>query len=175
MMAMQNKTLAEQAEMIAAIKQQSDALAGLGGDQVVKKLGKQIASLLRGCPLKMQLVRVLRGYRWMNDMERFNDAIADANDAGIISDDQNDRLIHADFIASMRRRESPKILYIAIEVSRKVSRNDVDKVVRSQDALQAAFKHSEALAAVYGWEISEEDRRYAESCGATVFIGEPER
>ena len=172
--AAQNAALAEQAEMIAAIKQKSDALAGLGCDQVVKKLGKQFSGLLRGYPLNMQLVRVLRGYHWTNDMDRFNVAIADANYAGIISDDQHDRLIHADFIASMRRRESPEILYIAIEVSRKVSRNDVDKAVRSQDALQVVFKDSEILAAVYGWEISDEDLRYAESNGATVFIGDPE-
>ena len=39
----------------------------------------------------------------------------------------------------------------------------------------AAFEDSEALAAVYGWEISEEDRRYAESDGAAVFISAPER
>ena len=188
MLATQNRILAEQAEMkaeqaeikatqnqiLATQKQHTATLAHLNGGEVERLLGKQIYGMLGSYPLRMRLVRVLRGYYWTHGMDRFNGALEKANDAGKISDVQHDRLIHTDFIASMRRRESPEILYIVIEASRKINRNDVDRAVRSRAAMQVAFDGAEVLAAVYGWEISDDDRRYADSNGATVFISTPE-
>ena len=175
MLATQDRILAEQAEMKATLKEHTDTLGMLKGGEVERMLGKQIYGLLGGPPLRMKLIRVLRGYYWTQPMDRFNGALEKAYDDGKISGGQHDRLIHTDFIASMRRRESTEILYIAIEASGKINSHDVDRAVRSQDALKAAFDGAEALAAVYGWEISEEDKRYAEASGATVFISDPER
>ncbi len=177
----QTEMKATQTQILSTLKQHTDTLEqhtvtlGLKGGEVERMLGKQIYGLLGGYPLRIKLIRVLRGYYWTNAMYRFNGALEKANDDGEISDKQHDRLIHTDFIASMRRRESPDILYIAIEASSEINRHDVDRAILSQDALKAAFKDSEVLAAVYGWEISEEYRRYAESSGATAFISTPER
>ncbi len=122
MKATQTKILAEQAEMkatqngiLATLKEHTDMLGALKGGEVERMLGKQIYGLLGGPPLNMKLIRVLRGYYWTHAMDRFNGALEKAYDDGKISGGQHDRLIHTDFIASMRRRESPDILYIAIE------------------------------------------------------------
>ena len=165
---------ATQNQMLETQKQHTATLAHLNGGEVERLLGKQIYGMLGGYPLRMRRVRVLRGYYWTHGMDRFNGALEEANDVGKISDDQHARLIHTDFIASMRRREGEEDVYIVIEASRKINRHDVDRAIRSRDAMQAAFDGAEALAAVYGWEISAEDRRYAESNGATVFISAPE-
>ena len=182
MLAAQNRMLATQNEILATLKEHTatqklhtDDLAPLKGDRVEKDLGRQIFGMLGGYPLRMRLVKVVRGNYWTNAMDRFNNAVNSASDGGEISDGQYDRIMNTDLIASARRRESPGDVYIAFEASSKINRHDVDRAIQSRDAIQAAFKEAETLAAVYGREISDDDRRYAESVGAAVFISAPER
>ena len=178
----QTQILAEQAEMkatqnaiLAELKQHTDVLAELKGDKVERDLGKEIYGLLGGYPFRMRLVKVVRGYYWTNSMDRFNNDIHAASDDGEISNEQYDRIMKTDLIASARRRGADEDVYFVFEASGKINRNDVDRAIQSRDAIQAAFKDSEAQAWVYGREISEEDRRYAESVGAAVFISDAER
>lgn len=170
----QNAMLATQEQILVTLKQHTDTLAHLKGDSVEKQLGKKIYGLLGGSQFNMRLAKVVRGYYWTNAMDRFNSAVNAANEAGRISDDRYSRIMDTDFIVSARRRGADEDIYLVFEASAKINRHDVDRAIESQDAMKAAFDGTEVVAAVYGWEISEEDRRYAESKGATVFISDPE-
>ena len=144
--------------------------------EVEKTLERRIYGVLAKHPLMLRRVKIARGHFWSNDaMYEFHDSIDNANEDGRISDDQHCYIMSADLIASALRRESGQDVHVAVEASSKIDRYDVDWAMRSRDALQAAFEDSEALAAVYGWEISDDDRRYAESNGVAVYISAPKR
>ena len=147
----------------------------LKGDEVERDLGKQIFRLLGRPPLSLRRVRVVRGFGWTRDMDRFNDALNDAGDAGRISVDQYDRVMDTDFIAIARRSDAARNVYVAFEASSKINRHDVDRAIESRDALRLTFEDSDAIASVFGREISAEDRRYAESKGVSVFTRASER
>ena len=164
---------AVQAEMLTTQKKHGDDIGFLNGLEVERLLGKQVYGLLGGYPLRMRRVRILRGYFWTRDTDEFNDAVNDANESGKISDEQYDRLMRTDLIVSARRRGSTQDVYLALEASGKINGDDVDRANRSKEALQTMFAEAEILAAVYGREISEGDRRYADSNDATVFMTVP--
>ena len=166
---------AQQAEL-KIIREQSLSFYNMVKESAVEKaLERGIYGVLAKHPLRLRRAKIVWGHIWPNDaMDKFQDSINNANDAGRISDDQHHCVMRTDFIASARQRESGEDVHVAVEASSKISRNDVDWAMRSRDALQASFEDSEALAAVYGWEISEEDRRYAESNGVAVYISTPE-
>ena len=164
---------AVQAEMMTTQKKHGDDIGFLNGIDVERLLGKQVYGLLGGYPLRMRRVRILRAYFWTGETDKFNDAVNDANDAGEISDEQYDRLMRTDLIVAARRRGSVRDVYLALEASGKISRDDVDRANRSKEALQIMFAESEVLAAVYGREMSEADRRYADSNDVTAFLTVP--
>lgn len=164
---------AVQAEMMTTQKKHGDDIGFLNGIDVERLLGKQVYGLLGGYPLRMRRVRILRAYFWTGETDKFNDAVNDANDAGEISDEQYDRLMRTDLIVAARRRGSARDVYLALEASGKISRDDVDRANRSKEALQIMFAESEVLAAVYGREMSEADRRYADSNDVTAFLTVP--
>ena len=164
---------AVQAEMLTTLKKHGDDIGFLNGLEVERLLGKQVYGLLGGYPMRMRRVRILRGYFWTRDTDEFNDAVNDANESGKISDEQYDRLMRTDLIVSARRRGSTQDVYLALEASGKINGDDVDRANRSKEALQTMFAEAEILAAVYGREISEGDRRYADSNDATVFMTVP--
>ena len=164
---------AVQAEMLTTLKKHGDDIGFLNGLEVERLLGKQVYGLLGGYPMRMRRVRILRGYFWTRDTDEFNDAVNDANESGKISDEQYDRLMRTDLIVSARRRGSTQDVYLALEASGKINGGDVDRANRSKEALQTMFAEAEILAAVYGREISEGDRRYADSNDATVFMTVP--
>ena len=170
--AMANLT-AVQAEMMTTQKKHGDDIGFLNGIDVERLLGKQVYGLLGGYPLRMRRVRILRAYFWTGETDKFNDAVNDANDAGEISDEQYDRLMRTDLIVAARRRGSARDVYLALEASGKISRDDVDRANRSKEALRMMFAESEVLAAVYGREMSEADRRYADSNDVTAFLTVP--
>ena len=164
---------AVQAEMLTTLKKHGDDIGFLNGLEVERLLGKQVYGLLGGYPMRMRRVRILRGYFWTRDTDEFNDAVNDANESGKISDEQYARLMRTDLIVSARRRGSTQDVYLALEASGKINGGDVDRANRSKEALQTMFAEAEILAAVYGREISEDDRRYADSNDATVFMTVP--
>ena len=167
---------AQQAEMKIIQERSLRYSKILKESEVEKTLERGIYGVLAKHPLRLRRSKIVWGHIWPNDaMDKFLDSIDNANDAGRISDDQHNCIIRSDFIASARRRESDEYVHVAVEASSKIGRNDVDWAMRSRDALQAAFEDSDALAAVFGWEISDDDRRYAESNGVAVYISAPKR
>ena len=63
--------------------------------------------------------------------------------------------------------------FMAVEASSKINRNDIDRVTRTKEALEIAFPETVTHAAVYGYEISDQDKTYAESQNVFVFFVRP--
>ena len=102
--------------------------------------------------------------------QNFVDAVHDAEDEGVITARLYTRILATALIVSARPRGGGETVYAALEVSNKLDREDVDRVALSGEALALIFPDSEVLTAVYGWEISDEDRAYAESKGVATLL-----
>ena len=116
---------------------------------------------------RVQIVKAL--YPAVNAPE-FMDAVHDAEDEGRISARLYMRIMDTDLIVSARPRGGGEAVYVAMEVANKLDREDVDRAALSGEALSLAFPEVEVIAAVYGWEISDEDRAHAESKGVAAFL-----
>ena len=75
-----------------------------------------------------------------------------------------------DLIASARRDGSTQQVYVAREAASRLDRDDVKRVGETGEALARVFPDAEVLTAVYGSEVSEEDRRHAHADGVEVFL-----
>ena len=99
-----------------------------------------------------------------------------AADDGKIDDEQEERLKLTDIIIRARakpdsplRTDANQYIWFPIEVSGIIERNDIDRAVRSAAALRAMHGEN-ALPAVAGFRIRDEDRARAEEEGVSVFI-----
>ena len=93
-----------------------------------------------------------------------------AHQDGRISRRQYDRIMDTDMILLALRLGSGREDCLAVEASSKVNRNDIDRVVQTREALETAFPEMMTHAAVYGYEISEQDALHAESQSVFVFF-----
>ncbi len=109
-----------------------------------------IATLLkmRNC----QRVRVAE--RDVNSAD-FNDAMYDALESDALSEAEYDRVLDTDMIISGDRPNSPNPVYVAIEASYGVSRNDIAKVSLTAGILGRIFQDAEIHAALYYMEIAD--------------------
>ena len=144
-------------------------LDSIKGDHMELRLQGKIHSLLaeRMGLRRVQIVRAL--YPAGND-PKFLDAVHDAEDEGRITTQLYMRIMETDLIVSARPRGGGAAAYVALEVANKLDREDVDRAALSGEALALAFPETEIITAVYGWEISDEDRARAESKGVAAFL-----
>lgn len=103
-------------------------------------------------------------------MPAFCDKVYDSLEEGTITDDQYMSVMDADLIAKARRRGFAEWVYIAVETSYRLGREDADRAEAAKRALETIFPQSEVRAMVYGSEISDADRLYAESKGVEVLL-----
>ena len=103
-------------------------------------------------------------------LPEFCDNLFDSLENGRITDEEYDRVMDTDIIVSARRRGFDEYVYVAVEASNRLDRGDVDRVERTRRILAAVFPQSEIRAMVYGVEISNEDRRHAESKGIETVL-----
>ena len=102
--------------------------------------------------------------------QNFVDAVHDAEDEGVITARLYIRILATALIVSARPRGGGETVYVAMEAANKLGREDVDLAALSGEALALLFPEAEVLTAVYGWEISDEDRAYAESKGVATLL-----
>ena len=103
-------------------------------------------------------------------MPAFCDKMYDSLEDGIISEEQYVRVIDADVIVRARRRKFGEGVYVAANASKRLRRDDVDRMEKTRRALAAVFPQSEIRAMLYGVEISDEVRLHAESKGVETFL-----
>ena len=159
-----------QNRMDAALNRQGGEIASLKGLHTEYLLGKQIYGIISGEPLRLHRVRFVRGHGWSTAFDKFNMDVNQAHQDGRISRRQYDRIMDTDMILLALRLGSGREDCLAVEASSKVNRNDIDRVVQTREALETAFPEMVTHAAVYGYEISEQDAIHAESQDVFVFF-----
>ena len=120
--------------------------------------------------MRLSRVRIARATYPAAALPSFCDKMYDSLEEGAITDDQYMSVMDADLIAKARRRGVAEWVYIAVETSYRLNREDADRAEAAKRALETIFPQSEVRAMVYGAAISDADRLHAESKGVEVLL-----
>ena len=105
--------------------------------------------------------------------EEFNSAVWKAEDEGIISEAEYNRLTVTDMIVRSRmRRDSEAVAYVIAEASYSIDEDDIGKVGLSAEVVRRVFPDARIFTALYGVNISEESLVSASNKGIKVFLEE---
>lgn len=100
---------------------------------------------------------------------RFEDEVGSASDAGKITENEEDRLRVTDLIMRARRNSDGATIWFAVEASGVINKDDIDRARQSADAITKVYEQ-DAVPIVYGYRISDHQRRQAHEQGVHVFI-----
>ena len=100
----------------------------------------------------------------------FNDAVLDAMDSGLISDDDYTRLMATDMVVSGALAGTN--VYVAVEVSFTISSDDIDKVKHSASLIKRVYPDIDARAALYYFAADDERRMAAADAGVEIIRAE---
>ena len=100
---------------------------------------------------------------------RFEDDVGAASDAGKITENEEDRLRVTDLIMRARRNSDGSTIWFAVEASGVINTDDIDRALQSADAITKVYEQ-DAVPIVYGYRISDHQRRQAHEQGVHVFI-----
>lgn len=101
----------------------------------------------------------------------FCEDMYNALETGLVTDEQYGRVMDTDLIARARRRGFDDYVYVAVEASYQLDKDDVDRVERTARTLAAVFPKAEIIAMVYGVETSGDVMFHAESKGIETLLG----
>ncbi len=101
----------------------------------------------------------------------FCEDMYNALETGLVTDEQYGRVMDTDLIARARRRGFDDYVYVAVEASYQLDKDDVDRVDRTARTLAAVFPKAEIIAMVYGVETSGDVMFHAESKGIETLLG----
>lgn len=159
------RDLGEMKETLGVVQQD---LSAIKGRHVEMDLQGKIHGILG--MRRMRRVRVVRAGYPAVSLPKFCDSVSESLEAGRITDEEYVRVMETDLIARARRQGFDGSVYVAVEASNRLDRDDVDRVERTRQILATVFPQSEIRAMVYGVEISDEDRRHAESRGVETLL-----
>lgn len=100
---------------------------------------------------------------------QFEEEVSNAADAGVITDDDETRLLVTDLIVRSQRKSDRSTLWFAVEASGVINRDDVERARQSADAIQKVYSQ-DAIALVYGYDIRDEERELAVKTAVQVFL-----
>lgn len=100
---------------------------------------------------------------------RFEDDVDAASDAGKITENEETRLRVTDLIMRARRNSDGSTIWFAVEASGVINTDDIDRALQSADAITKVYEQ-DAVPIVYGYRISDHQRRQAHEQGVHVFI-----
>ena len=162
-------------EHSADIRRLTNDVAHLRGDSLEAKLPGIIP------PRVVREFRVKRPYvissaRNGTDYQRrgdeFDEKIAQAADAGVISVDEETRVRVTDLILRSQRQSDNSSLWFAVEASGVIVENDIIRARTSANAIARVYEQ-DAVPIVCGYRIHPSDEERAEQADVHVFI-EPE-
>jgi hypothetical protein len=103
--------------------------------------------------------------------EEFNSAIWEAEDEGIISESEYNRLTVTDMIVRARLRgDSDVVAFVVAEASYSIDEDDIGKVRLSAEVVQKVFPQAEVFTALYGANISDDLLVSASNRGIKIFL-----
>ena len=163
---------------VAEIKTRVSALerdvATLRGDSLEVKIPRSIRPYLSQ-KLALRRPRIMQSAMTVEPDRELRETIYRAVDENVITVDQEDRIGMTDLILRARRRDdSMVVVWVAVEASNTINRNDIERARESADALRAVFDE-DSIAVAMGYAIREEDLRLADMAGVDVFIVDENR
>ena len=167
----QREMMAEQRAMRASQEAMKTDLDFIKGSHMEMRLQGKAESLLHQ-RMNLQRVQIVRALYPAGSMQWFLNALYDAEENGRITDRHYRRILDTDMILRGRRRGGDEYVYVAMEVSNKLDRDDIDRAIMSAEAISRTLDGAEVLPAVYGREISDADNARAENNGVTVMLDE---
>ena len=99
----------------------------------------------------------------------FLESIEGAEEKGLITEEQESKVLFADIILRARRTQDRKYVHAVFEVSRTIRNNDVERAAESAAAVTAATGQ-ETIAAVIGERIQPPQQALAEKTGVRVIL-----
>lgn len=163
---------------VAEIKTRVSALerdvATLRGDSLEVKIPRSIRPYLSQ-KLALRRPRIMQSAMTVEPDRELRETVYRAVDENVITVDQEDRIGMTDLILRARRRDdSMAVVWVAVEASNTINRNDIERARESADALRAVFDE-DSIAVAMGYAIREEDLRLADTAGVDVFIVDENR
>ena len=144
-------------------------VAALKGDSLEVKLHRRIRPYLSQ-KLRLRRARTLHGDRIDTDRD-LRESLYAAVDENRITEEQEARVFATDLIVRAERRDDRTPVWVAVEASNTLDARDVERARESADALRTVFG-DRSVAAVLGYAIPDDVRRFAAGRGAEVFVVE---
>lgn len=158
-----------QRDLQESVHRLEDRVGTIVGDTFELKLPGRIIPLISQ-KIRLRRAEVVRSPTTSLSHE-LADAIADAVDAGVLDERQENRIGLTDIIIRAQRRVERSAVWVAVEASSAIHLRDIERVRQSADALKAVFRQ-DAIAVVVGNRIDADDRRQAEYAGVEVLVVE---
>ena len=117
---------------------------------------------------KIRRTRAVRASTQQLPAHDFEDAIYDAENAGILSESQRQRILDTDMVVRGRSLDTGKDTYVAVESSFTIADSDIVRANRTASALRKVFPDADVWATVYCAEISDENTQRAQDDGVEV-------
>ena len=149
-------------------------VATLKGDSLEVKIPRSIRPYLSQ-KLALRRPRIMQSAMTVEPDRELRETVYRAVDENVITVDQEDRIGMTDLILRARRRDdSMAVVWVAVEASNTINRNDIERARESADALRTVFDE-DSIAVAMGYAIREEDLRLADTAGVDVFIVDENR
>ncbi len=145
----------------------SGRVDNLSGSDYEFKVEKNIGSLA-GEYLRIRRTKVLKGPRTGLDYE-FTERVEDAEDNGVITEEQNHELDRSDLIFAGRRRADGAELYVAAEISITIGNTDITRAAHRASILELVTGQP-VLPAVIGAHIDEDRTALAKANSVAVIL-----
>ena len=155
--------------LVKIVEQQGQDIGMLKRLALESALQGRAISLLSG-RFKLRRGRVMRGPVMLEVNHEFEDAVYAATDAGIITEEQNDRILNTDLVARALDRATGNVVYVAAEASFTIEPGDMRRAHETARALRLVFPSSEVKTAVFGAAISIQNSAWAKQEGVEAFI-----
>ena len=162
-------------EHSADIRRLTNDVAHLRGDSLEAKLPGIIPPrVVRDFGVKRPYVisSARSGTDYQRRGDEFDEKIAQAADAGVISVEEETRIRVTDLILRSQRQSDSSSLWFAVEASGVIVENDIIRARASASAIARVYEQ-DAVPIVCGYRIHPSDKERAEQADVHVFI-EPE-
>lgn len=151
----------------ATVNRLDGTVGNLSGSDFEFKLSKSIRSILSQ-RLELRRPRIILSAR--HDMsDEFYAQLEDAVEENLISDSQGERITETDIIIRAQRKSDRAWIWIAVEASVSIHRDDIDRARQSADALAAVFAEP-ALPVAVGQRIAPPETQHAQAAAVHTTI-----
>ena len=150
------------AEMKVDVAQLKTDVAYLKGSDMENRFFRQISGRL------YQRLRLRRATIMNSPLQgpstEFSNIVADAEEGGVITEEQYDRIFDTDFVIRAHYRDTGDLIWVVVETSYTVGESDITRVRQSADYMKLVVNR-DVMPVVAGQSIDPRDLARAEAAG----------